>query len=169
MRSVFLSILWFLIISGTAAAECLPFNEARAHIGQTKCIAGKIVKVTRTSSGATFLNYCSDYRVCPFQVVIFRGDLRHVGDVSQLEGRIIEVSGEIKEYNGRPEIILKDVRQLSGEAARIPPLPKDFDVERKARYSAGKFSYPKAGRKPTPKRQGKPIPTDDPTEAADPE
>ena len=169
VRSVILSILWLAIGAGSALGVCVPFNEARAHIGKTRCVAGKIVKVTRSGSGATFLNYCADYRVCPFQVVIFRSNLRHVGDVSQLEGQIIEISGEIKEYNGRPEIILKDIRQLRGEAARIPPLPKDFDVEKKSRYSAGKFRYPKAGHRPAPKRQGKPIPTDDPAETAEPE
>jgi hypothetical protein len=168
VHSVFLVILCLALASGSALGVCIPFNEARAHIGKTRCIAGKIVKVTR-SGFTTFLNYCADYRVCPFQVVIFRGDLRHVGDVRQLEGRIIEISGEIKEYEGRPEIILKDVRQLRGEAARISPLPKNFDVEKKPRYSAGRFSYPKAGRRPTPKQQGKPVPTDDPAEIADPE
>jgi hypothetical protein len=101
VRRVLVSILWLAFLSGNAPGVCLPFNEARAHIGKTRCIAGKIVKVTRSGSGATFLNYCADYRVCPFQVVIFGGDLRHVGDVRELEGRIIEVSGEIKEYNGR--------------------------------------------------------------------
>src|SRR5207244_12846573 len=65
----------------------------------------------------------------------------------------------IKEYDGHPEIILKDPRQLRGEAARIPPLPKKFDVENKGRYSAGKLSHPKPGRRKTAKPDTKPIDT----------
>jgi hypothetical protein len=141
--------------------DCLPITQAREHIGKTKCITGKVIKVTRLASGTHFLNFCEDYRVCPFQVVVFRGDLKHVGDVRQLEGRIIEIHGDIKDYDGRPEIILKDARQLKGDAARIPPLPKGYDVEKKGRYSAGRFKHPKATRQPAPKPQGRPIQTEE--------
>ncbi|HET7205917.1 MAG TPA: hypothetical protein VFI95_04980 [Terriglobales bacterium] len=146
-----------------ASADCIPFTDAPRHIGASKCISGKVLKVTRLSSGATFLNFCDDYRTCPFQAVVFRGDLRHVGDVRQLEGRVIEIQGDIKEYDGRPEIILRDVRQLRGEAAKIPPLPKDYDVEKKGRFSAGRMKYPKSGHKE--KRRGQqppPIQTEEP-------
>jgi hypothetical protein len=71
------------------------------------------------------------------------GDLKNVGDIRQLEGRLIEVHGQVKEYDGRAEIILEEYRQLSGSTARIPPLPKNYDVEKKGRYSAGTFSHPK--------------------------
>jgi hypothetical protein len=94
--------------------------------------------------------------------VIFRGDLKHVGDVRQLEGRTIEVRGEIKTYDGRPEILLKEARQLTGESARITPLPKNYDVEKKGRFSAGKFNHPKSDRRPAPRPQGRPIETEDP-------
>ena len=55
----------------------------------------------------------------------------------QLQGRIDEIHGQVKEYDGRAEIILEEYRQLSGSTARIPPLPKNYDVENKGRYSAG--------------------------------
>jgi hypothetical protein len=97
--------------------------------------------------------------------VVFRGDLKHVGDVRLLEGRVVEIQGDIKEYDGRPEIILRDARQLRGEAARIPPLPKDFDVERKGRYSAGKFGHPKSSHTPAKRQDKRGI--DDPFEGGD--
>jgi hypothetical protein len=142
--------------------NCIPITQARQHIGKTKCVTGKVVKVTRTESGTHFLNFCQDYRTCPFQVVIFRGDLKHVGDIRQLEGRILEIHGDIKDYDGRPEIVLKDAGQLKGEAARIPPLPKNYDVARKGRYSAGRFKHPKSARQPAHRAQGKPIETEEP-------
>jgi hypothetical protein len=155
----------FLVVVNLACGECLPFSQAPKNVGATKCITGQVLKVTRGASGTFFLNFCPDYRVCSFQVVVFPRDLRHVGDIRALEGKTIEINGTIKEFDGRPEIVLKNVRQLRGDAARIPPLPKKFDVENKGRYSAGKFSYPKSSRKKSPKRQTKPIETEDPAES----
>ena len=147
------------VLAIQAGAECLPFTEAAKNIGASICITGKVLKVARGESGTYFLNFCPDYRGCAFQIVVFPADLHHVGDIRQLEGKIIEVQGEIMEYDGHPEIILKDPRQLRGEAARIPPLPKKFDVENKGRYSAGKLSHPTRSRRKPAKRQTKPIET----------
>lgn len=121
------------------------------------------------SRGVTFLDFCADYRLCPFTVVVFGSDLKHVGDVWELKGRVVEIRGEIKDYDGRAEIILKDFKQLGGEAARIPPLPKGYDVEKKGRYSAGKFSYPSSGRKPAKKRQTARVETQDTVDPEAPE
>ncbi len=156
-------LVHILLFAALASAECVPFTEAAKHIGATKCVTGKVAKVTRLQSGTTFLNFCDDYRSCPFQVVVFRGDLRHVGDVRQLEGRTIEIHGEIKEYDRHAEIILRELNQLRGDAAKIPPLPKGFDVENKGRFSAGKMKYPKSSKeKKRPKRQPAPIQTEEP-------
>ena len=96
-------------------------------------------------------------------MVIFRNDLRHVGDVRQLEGRTIEIEGDVKEYDRHPEIILKDSGQLRGAAAKIPPMPKGFDVENKGRFSAGKMKHPKSSTQPKKaSRQSAPIQTMDP-------
>jgi DNA/RNA endonuclease YhcR with UshA esterase domain len=145
-----------------AAAECIPAARAREHIGDTRCVIGKVLQVQQLPSGTTFLNFCDDYRVCPFTVVVFRGDLRQVGDVHQLKGKVIEIHGAIKEYDGRPEIVLRRLNQLRGEAARIPPLPKGYDVEKHGRYSAGKFKHPKSARKPAKKKQSPGVQTEEP-------
>jgi hypothetical protein len=153
------------LLSSYARADCLPFEEARKHVGEIKCITGKVVRVKQGNRGVHFLDFCDDYRLCPFTVVIFPGDLKSVGDVRQLQGKLIEIHGQVKEYDGRAEIILEEYRQLSGSTARIPPLPKNYDVEKKGRYSAGKFSHPKAGRKTTKKRQPAEMPVEVPEDA----
>ena len=38
-------LLTIFILSGTLWSDCLPFDEARKHIGETKCITGKVVRV----------------------------------------------------------------------------------------------------------------------------
>ena len=153
----------FLVLLPTfSVAECLSFTEAHKHLGTSRCVTGKVLKITNSDQGTTFLNFCEDYRVCPFQVVIFRGDLAHVGDVRQLVGKNIEIHGKIDEYDGHTEIILKRVRQLQGDAAKIPPLPKGFDVEKRGRYSAGRMTHPKTSHPKTAKRQSQPIQMEDP-------
>ena len=135
-------------------ADCIPFDQAAKHIGETHCITGRVVRV-QASRKAHYLDFCEDYRLCPFSVVIFSHDMKNVGDVRRLAGKLIEVHGEVKEYDGRAEIILESRKQLGGEAAMLPPLPKSFDVEQRGRFSAGKFHGSK--RRATYKKKGTPT------------
>jgi hypothetical protein len=56
-----------------------------------------------------------------------------------LEGQEIKIYGKVREYKGQAEIILNDVRQLKGEATKLPPIPKNYDAANRGHYSAGKF------------------------------
>ncbi|MGH9547239.1 MAG: hypothetical protein ACRD23_18685 [Terriglobales bacterium] len=156
------SLLAAIALLGSFAwGDCLPIAEARKHVGEIKCVTGTVVRVKPGARGVHFLDFCDDYRLCPFTVVIFARDLKSVGDVRQLQGRMIEIHGKVKEYDGRAEIILEEYRQLSGAGARIPPLPKSYDVEKKGRYSAGTFSHSKSKRK-TSQKQAPNIITQEP-------
>ncbi len=152
-----------VIAAVQVSAECVPFSDAHQHVGKTQCISGTVFHVKEGSKGVTFLDFCEDYRTCPFTVVVFPGDLKYVGDVRQLKGRSIEIKGTVQDYDGRAEIILRRPQQLGKNAALVPPLPKGYDVERRGRYSPGKFKYPKAGKK-HPKKQGRPVDIEDPSD-----
>ena len=118
------------------ASDCIPIQDASKHVGETKCVAGKVLRV-KLSQRVHFLDFCADQLACPFTVVVFSHDLKDVGDVRRLEGRSIEISGAIKIYDGKPEIVLSRISQISGGKAMIPTLPKDYDVEKTGHYSAG--------------------------------
>ena len=45
-------------------------------------------------------------------IIIFKNDLSKFKDIQKYKGKDIEISGEIKEYNGKPEIILNDISQI---------------------------------------------------------
>ncbi len=156
-RVVFLLASAFLS-SACAHADCIPFYQAGEHVGETKCVAGKVMGVEVGMRGVHFLNFCEDRRVCPFVAVIFASDLKHIGDVRQLQGKSIEVHGDVKLYDGRAEIIVREFRQLRGDVARIPPLPKNYDVEKKGHYSAGTYSHAKPARATTKKKQPATLP-----------
>ena len=150
-----------LLFPAISIADCIAITEAKKHVGETRCVSGKVLRVKEGNRGVTFLDFCEDYRVCPFTVVVFPRDLKHVGDVRQLQGKMVEIHGPVKEYDGRAEIVLERAGQLTGDAGQIPPLPKGYDVEKKGRYSAGIFSHPKASRKAKKKRQTAPGQTEE--------
>jgi DNA/RNA endonuclease YhcR with UshA esterase domain len=104
-------------------------------VGEIKCITGTVIRVKQGSRGVHFLDFCDNFRLCPFTVVIFPSDLKSVGDVRQLQGRMIEIHGKVKDYDGRAEIILEEYRQLSGAGARIPPLPKNYAATARERLA----------------------------------
>jgi hypothetical protein len=154
------------------ATDCVPFAEARHHLGKTQCVTGTVVHVKEGNSGVTFLDFCENYETCPFTVVVFPGDLRRVGDVRQLTGRAIEIKGTVEEYDGRAEIILRHPQQLLGDSASLliplskdaalaPTLPADYDVERRGHYSAGKLKHPKKAKTSAKKKQGAPVSIED--------
>jgi hypothetical protein len=144
-----------LLLASPVSAACIPFDQAKNYIGETQCITGKVIRIEVGSRGVHYLDFCEDYRLCPFSVVIFPHDLKNVGDVRQLAGKVIEVRGELKEYDDRAEIILDDGKQLGGEVGRLPPLPKSFDVEQRGHFSAGQFRAPHS--RSTRKKKGRPT------------
>ncbi len=149
-----------LVFCSFSAAKCVSIAQAPEKIGSEGCVTGKVLKVVQIPSGHFTLNFCEESRNCAFSVVVFRDDLRDVGDVKQLEGKDVEIHGRIKEYRGHAEIVLKDVRQLRGESARIPPMPKTYDVSRHGNYSAGSFygnKTPKQSKGTKSKKQSDPV------------
>ena len=161
------SLAVLAVFCGPCFGECIPMSEAQAHIGETQCVTGKVFRVKAGARGVTFFDFCEDFRVCPFTVVIFPAHLRDIGDVRPLKDRVVEIHGDIKEYDGRAQIVLSQLRQLGAAAVLVPKLPKNYDVENKGHYSAGTFSLPKPSKTPAKKRQTPTLPIDIPEDPAD--
>jgi len=64
------------------------------------------------ASGNTFLDFCQDYRTCPFTSVIFAADKANFGDVASLQGKPVEIHGDVVSFRGRAEIILHESSQV---------------------------------------------------------
>jgi hypothetical protein len=91
---------------------CVDIHSASGLEGRNGCVSGSVLRVYTAGSGNTFLDFCQDYRTCPFTSVIFAADKANFGDVGTLQGRRIEISGNIVAYQGRAEIILHDPKQV---------------------------------------------------------
>src|ERR1700689_5501708 len=54
--SLFVLILW----SATtlfAAPDCLPIRDAKQHVGETKCVTGKVLRVKAGARGVRFIDF----------------------------------------------------------------------------------------------------------------
>jgi hypothetical protein len=160
------ALIGLALLSSASRGDCIPIGEAKNHIGETRCVTGKVVRVENGDRGVHYLDFCEDYRTCPFTVAVFPRDLKSVGDIRQLQGKEVEIHGLVKEYDGRAEVILQEARQLGGKGSHIPPLPKNYDVEQKGHFSPGRMSHPKA-RKTTKKKHPVTIPIEIPEDSTD--
>jgi micrococcal nuclease len=89
----------------------IDYTEAPNHVGEYACVTGKVDHVSKPKQ-TTFLNFCSDYRNCPFGAVIFEQDAHKFPNPRQYQGRTVEITGLVRSYQGRAEIILKDPGQI---------------------------------------------------------
>jgi hypothetical protein len=96
----------------TPAGGCVALRDAGLHTGENTCVEGRVLRVFTARSGSTFLDFCQDYRNCAFGSVIFASDRSRFGNLGSLEGRKVEIAGEITTYNGRAEIIIRDPKQI---------------------------------------------------------
>src|SRR3954471_7759676 len=149
------AVISIALLTSLASGECLSIEQTTNKTGARACVSAKVLKVV-AGRGAHFLDFCEDYSRCPFTVVVFDRDLRDVGDVRQLEGKEIEIQGNIVNYEGRSEIVLRDASQLKGNSPRLPPVPKAYDVERRGQFSAtGKSSRSSSAKQKKPRRPAK--------------
>ena len=91
---------------------CVDFSEAGSSVGKTGCIKGRVLKVYTSRAGNTFLDFCQDYRNCPFTSVVFSSDRSKFGDLGTLRGREVELRGAVTTYRGRAEVVIHDPDQI---------------------------------------------------------
>jgi len=95
-----------------ADAPCVDINATAPLVGQPGCVTGRILRVYASRNGNTFLDFCTDYKSCPFTSVVFSEDRTKFGDLGALKGRKVELRGLVTEYQGRAEIIIRDQDQI---------------------------------------------------------
>jgi hypothetical protein len=93
-------------------SKCVSFRDAKEHMGKNRCVVGKVDHVYESRNGNLFINFCADWRSCPFSAVIFRSDANKFPDVGKYEGKTVEMRGQIKLYQGRAEIVINRPEQI---------------------------------------------------------
>jgi DNA/RNA endonuclease YhcR with UshA esterase domain len=104
------------LTAAPALAQTVAPADARAHVGQTVTVEGTVDQVhTARRSGVTFLDLGGRYPNQAFTGVIFKDDAGKFPEVHALEGKTVDITGKVRLYKGRPEIILRDAGQLKAK------------------------------------------------------
>lgn len=108
-------------LSGSAPLDsgAISTGDARAHIGSWQTVEGVVEEVhTARNGSATFIDLDGIYPFQPFTAVIF--EQSRVGDVSNLEGKNVAVTGRIRMYRDHPEIIVDSRSQILAHGENPP-------------------------------------------------
>jgi len=97
-------------LAGDAIGAC----NAGNYVGQEKIVEGFIADGYKSKTNTVFLNFEKPYPSHCFTAVIFSSALINFPENPQTyyDGKAARVKGVIKEYNGKPEIILNDRSQI---------------------------------------------------------
>lgn len=95
------------------AANIIDACNAGQYEGRYVTVQGRVVDVSYSSKSVThFLNFGQPYPNNCFTAVIFRSDKDNFADIYGYEGKNVRISGTVKIYNGKPEIILENPLQI---------------------------------------------------------
>ena len=102
--------------------DVISYLDAGDYIGQTKIVEGTIVGTFKYTQGnVIFLNFHDPYQGY-FTSIIWSSDWDNFPFAPEVyyEGEEVRVTGEIIEYKGTPEIVVRDPSQIE---VTIPPPP----------------------------------------------
>jgi len=91
----------------------IDYTEAIKHIGEYASVRGILVEAYTSKTGTVFLDFCENYKTCPFSGVIFADDAKKFGDLSRYNETTVTLTGKIVSYEGKAEIVLSSPSQLS--------------------------------------------------------
>lgn len=86
-------------------------SAAAKHIDETVTVTGKVVQVTFRPK-VVFLNFDAAFPQTPFNAVIMSQHTNQFGDLKALEGKQVEVTGKLKEFKDKPEMLLTRSNEL---------------------------------------------------------
>ncbi len=112
----FILALGFILAPALALAETITPADTPKYVGKSVTVEGAVSEVHHSASGKmTFIDMGGRYPNNTFAGVIFSDDANKFLDVDSLNGKTVDITGTIKLYQGRTEIILNDPAQIKGK------------------------------------------------------
>lgn len=101
----------------TAAAE---------HAGEEATVTGKVVGVSKSQGGTTYLNFGDRFPRQTFSGVVLARDAEKVGDVKQFEGKEVAISGKIEMSPAmKPQIVITAAKRIALASGAADPAPAE--------------------------------------------
>jgi hypothetical protein len=115
LQAVCLAGVSLALSASLAQAQSLTASQAKAHEGETATVCGKVAG-ERTATGSrgepTFINLDAAYPNQVFTILVWGDDRKNVGELPHV-GSHVCAKGQITDYHGVPEIVVKSSGQLS--------------------------------------------------------
>jgi DNA/RNA endonuclease YhcR with UshA esterase domain len=96
--------------------------DATNFYGKEMIVTGKVAQVS-VRPGIVFLNMDKPYPNSPFTLVIFPSATNQFGNIKALKGASVEATGKIKDFHGRPELVLEKSNQLTVTSITLTNTP----------------------------------------------
>lgn len=104
-----------LLTASVGQAQSLTTAQAKAHEGENATVCGTVASErTATSSRGepTFINLDSAYPNQVFTILVWGDDRKNVGELPRV-GSHVCAKGQISDYHGVPEIVVRSSSQLN--------------------------------------------------------
>jgi len=95
-----------------AHADPIASKDAFRHIGETARVSGRAA-LTFLPSGEVYIDLDGQGEDAPFEGYISRRNRERFGDLSALNGKMVEISGQIATFRHQPEIFLQEPGQIA--------------------------------------------------------
>jgi RecJ-like exonuclease len=90
-------------------------SEAIQYVGQEVEVRGRVVSVTTSPLGTTFINFGGDYPNQTFAGFIAAGSTISADPrLTMIQGKTIGITGKVRIHDGKPEIEIVSADQITG-------------------------------------------------------
>ena len=104
-------ILAAMLFATPAFAVTYTPTQAAQHVGETATVAG-VVSVYAPQSGVIFIDMGGAGRTAPFSGFVNKENAAKFSNAAAWNGKSLEITGKIEQYQGKVEILLTDPSQV---------------------------------------------------------
>jgi len=114
LRAAALALLLSIAAHSIAFADqpVIADTDAGAHVGQTVTVEGLVAVVYKSPKGGYILDFENAYPNEVFIGVVFASSAAKFGDLTSYRGKRVQITGQVRLDQGKPEIILNSPEQL---------------------------------------------------------
>jgi len=118
MKNIYLLFI-SICLTQISFSQTVPLDSVINYEGKTITVCSKVQStyVTKGDKKTTYINFVHPYPNTTFTVVIFEGDLPNFKIIPSvyLKDKNVCITGKVKIYKGKPEIIVNKEEQIKVE------------------------------------------------------
>ena len=105
-------VILLLAVSSLFAQKTYTPAQAKDHTDESVIIKGVVDQVSVTKGGQVYFNMGGKYPNNTFSAVILKMNVSKFENYKDFEGKVVLITGKVKIYNSKPEIVLENKEQI---------------------------------------------------------